>query len=426
MNSFWRIFSLEFTAAVRSRALALLLFASVGWMFAAPLLFIGDGTDEGSRILAVHYSLGGVAALLSIALLASATGTIASERANKRLQLTLVRPVRYMVVALAKMAALVSLGALVLGAATVVEAFRSDLSRPCRHVLSPIMPTPHEEAAMAYEAFMKDPNTPAAVRRAKKSVVLRLLAQRSLDRYDTIEPNEVVHWSFKVQDSDLPSEGLAVRLRFTNAYDMRQDVHGDLLLRVGDCEWGGSVSNMTQAVVEIPMQLKRTGATIGDVAELTFRNIGRSALMFRPRRDINLLVPADGFGWNLLRAYVELVAMLSMLVAFGVFLGAGLGRPVALFTAIVALLVSEMSPAVIEQYPDELETDRLDSIGLYITRAAAEATHPISSLVPLENLSEDACVERREVVRTVVSNIVLAPLLLSFLAALLMPRKVDP
>lgn len=425
MNSFWRIFSLELTAAVRSKSLLLLLIASVAWMVAAPVLFVGDGTVEGSRALAVHYSLGGVAALLAVSLLASATGSIAGERSAKRLQLTLVRPVHYIVVALAKMAALVSLGALVLAAATAVEACRSDLSRPCRHVLSPNLPTPREEAVMAYEAFMSNPDTPAAAKRAKKQVVLRLLAQRALDRYETIGTNSVAKWNFKVEEASAQADGLAVRLRFTNAYDIRQDVRGELLLRIGESLWSGSVSNITQAVVEVPLVRIREGTVCCGTAELTFRNIGGSAVMLRPRRDVNLLSPADGFGWNLIRAYVELVAMLSILVAFGVFLGAGLGRPVALFTAIVALIVSEMSPSVIEQYPDELETDRLDAIGLYITRAAAEATHPISSLVPLEKLSEDACIERREVLRTATANMVFAPLILALLAALAMPRKVE-
>ena len=425
MNSFWRIFSLEFTAAVRSRTLLLLLVASVAWMLAAPFVFVGDGTAEGARALVVHYSLGGVAALLAVALLASATGSIASEREARRLQLTLVRPVRYSVVALAKMAALVSLGALVLAVATAIEACRTDLARPCRHVLSPVMPTPREEALAMYDAFMKDPNTPVAAKRAKKSVVLRLLAQRSLDRYDTIAGGSVVLWNFKTGGSALPDDGLSVRLRFTNAYDVRQDVRGVLFLRSGDSVWSGSVSNITQAVVEIPLKRERVGAATSELAELTFRNDGNSALMLRPRRDVNMLSPADGFGWNLLRAYVELVAMLSILVSFGVFLGAGLGRPVALFTAIVALIVSEMSPSVIEQYPDELETDKIDSIGLYITRAAAEATHPVSSLVPLEKLSEDARIERREVVRTAVANMVFAPLILALLAALVIPRKVE-
>ena len=431
MNSFWRIFSLEFTAAVRSKSLILLLVASLSWMFAVPFLFVGDGTDAGNRAIALHYSLGGVAALLVVTLLASATGAIARERAAKRLQLTLVRPVRHTVIALAKTAALVFVGALVLAAATVVEACRSDLSRICRHVISPVMPTPQEEAAILYDAFIKDPSTPAPVRRAKKSVVLRLLAQRSLDRYDTVGTNDTIRWTFKLGDGTTP-QSLSVRLRFTNAYDVRDDVRGDLELRVGEDLWHGAVTNITQAIVEIPLQRVYPSEPEADnirlaknYAELKFRNCGKSPLMLRPRRDVNLLVPADGFGWNLLRAYVELVAMLSLLVAFGVFLGAGLGRPVALFTAIVALAVSEMSPSVIEQYPDELETDRIDAIGLYITRAAAEATHPVSSLEPLAKLSEDVCVERREVVRTAVVNILLVPLALSLLSALVIPRKIE-
>ena len=154
-----------------------------------------------------------------------------------------------------------------------------------------------------------------------------------------------------------------------------------------------------------------------------FENLGSSALMLRPRRDINILAPADSFKWNLLRAYLEMVAVLSLIVSFGVLLSAGLGRPVALFVAIVALIVGEMSPSVVEQYPDELETNVVDGIGLAITRFAASVTKPVSSLAPLGALSRDECIEPREVAHLVISNIVLAPLLLSLLASLAMSRK---
>ena len=265
-----------------------------------------------------------------------------------------------------------------------------------------------------YEAFMKDPETPAAVRKAKKSVVLRLLAQRAVDNYLTIDTNETAELRFRVPER-LAGRVPSVRLRFTNTFDMRQDVRG--ALRLGEAS--GTVSNITQAVIEVPL----SGSVRGGEGTLSFANEGKSALMLRPRRDVTLLVPADAFWRNLLRAYAELVAMLSLLVSFGVFLGAGLGRPVALFTAVVALVVSEMSPSVLEQYPDELEADRIDAIGLAVTRAAAEATHPVSSLAPLEKLSQDACVEPREVARAAAANLVLAPLLFALLSALAMPRK---
>ena len=414
MTSFWRIFWLEFTGVVRSKALALLVSASVLWMFALPFVMKGDGTADGGRELYVHYSLGGVFSLLVIALLASATGSLAREREAKRLQLTLVRPVRYTLIVLGKILAHVAAGALVLVIACGTLAFKTDLGRPCNHVLSPILPTPREEAKTMYESYMKDPETPEAVKRTKKEIVLRLLENRAVDRYEAIQTNETATWRFGGLG------GLAVRMRFTNQYEMRQDVRGVFTLG----EYRGIVSNITQAVVTVPLTA-RTGDERRETGELTFENQGTSALMLRPRRDINLLVPADAFGWNLIRAYVVLVAILAFVVSLGVFLSAGLGRPVAMFVAFVMLIVSEMSPSVVQQYPDELETKFVDRIGLYITRFAAEVTRPVSAAAPLEALAKDECVEPAAMLRLAAADLLAVPLFLSLLAALVLPRKQD-
>ena len=64
-----------------------------------------------------------------------------------------------------------------------------------------------------------------------------------------------------------------------------------------------------------------------------------------------------------------------------------------------------------------------DRIGLMVARAVADATHPVSSLSPLERLSRDECVEPREVVRAVAVNVVALPILLAILAAFILPRK---
>ena len=154
-----------------------------------------------------------------------------------------------------------------------------------------------------------------------------------------------------------------------------------------------------------------------------FFNGGKDALMLRPRKDINVLLPADAFGFNLLRAFLVLLAILSLVVSFGLFLSAGLGRPVALFVALVTLIVGEMSPSVLEQYPEELGANVTDRIGLFITRVAVEATSPISSATPLESLANDECVEPKAVVRSLVLDAVALPLILAFLSALVIPRK---
>lgn len=271
-----------------------------------------------------------------------------------------------------------------------------------------------------YEFYMASSNTPARVKAAKKAVVIRLLANRAKDRYDTVETNACQRWTFDLGGEKLSETALpTVRFRFSASYGQRDDV-------IGTLEFGpyfASVSNLTQAVVEVPM--RTAGESRATDGELAFTNLGKAPVMLRPRRDVELLTPADSFGRNLLRAYLELVGMLSLLISFGVFLGASLGRPAALFTAIAVLLLSEMAPSVIDQYADELESDRADAIGLAITRAAADVTRPVSSLRPLEALSLDECVEPREVARVLVVDLLLLPLAFAFLSALVMPRKQD-
>lgn len=419
MKKFLSVFSLETKAIVRSGLFAGLLVFSVLWMVVLPLLIRGDGTAEGARELYVRFSLGGVFVLLAISLLASATGAVAGERTAKRLQLTLVRPVGGFSVALGKVAANVFAGAAVLAVSAAVLLFKVDGSVRCDRVLSPILPSPAEEAAAMYEVYMNDPDTPPEVKRAKKSVVMRLLTNRAVDHYQTVQTNDSASWKFRLSG---PGE-LSVRMRFTNQFDMRQDLLGEFVMDGNTT----AVSNITQAILKVPLV---GGAGIrtadsGAEKELRFFNRGKTSVMLRPRRNMNLLVKADTFRRNLLRAWLELVSVLTLLVSAGVFLSSGLGRPVALFVALATLLVGEMSPGVISQYPDELETKTADRIGLTLTRFSAELTRPFSSISPLESLSKDECIETDEVVRAVLSNCVAAPLLFCLLAAFLMPRKQD-
>lgn len=416
MKKFFSIVSLEVKAIVRSGMFATLSAVSVLWMLVMPYLLRADGTEQGARELYVRFSLGGVFVLLAIVLIASATGSIAGERAAKRLQLTLVRPVGRFSVAMGKVFAHAFAGAAILLLSAAVLLAKTDPFVRCDHVISPVLPSPAEEARAMYDAFMADPSTPQAVKQAKKSVVMRILTQRAVDHYQTVATNDSVRWSFKT-----PSAGeLSVRMRFTNQFDLRQDL-------LGEFAYAGksvAVSNITQAILKVPLNMKLQDCQTGK-QELEFRNYGKMAVMLRPRKDLNLLVAADCFYRNLFRAWLELSAILTLLVAFGVFLSSGLGRPVALFVALAVLLSGEVSPSVISQYPDELETKLVDRVGLYLTRFSAGLTRPFSSLSPLESLSKDECVEPDEVVRVLLVNCAVMPVVFCLLAAFLMPRKQD-
>ena len=421
MTALLEVVRLELRALVRSRTVAMLTVAAATWMLVFPRIARGDGTAEGTRELVVHFSLGGVFALLVVALLASAAGSIARERDAKRLQLTLVRPVRYMAVAFGKIVAHVAVGAFVIAVACSILACMSDLSAPCSHVISPTLPSPREEAKAMYAVYMANTNTPAAVRHAKKEIVLRLLENRAVDRYQTIPTNSTAEWTFAALRDCEAAPGTAVRMRFTNQLEMRQSVQG--VFRLGGRE--GVVSNITQAVLTVPLADAPVGGQADGAERLTFENLGTTALMIRPRRDLNLLIPADTFGWNLVRAAIVMVAVLALVISFGVLLSSALGRPVALFVAFVVLIVGEMSPSVIEQYPDELETNAVDRIGLVIARFAAQASRPVSALAPSGALARGECVEPRKVAEAVALDLLLLPVLLSMLAAFALPRKRD-
>lgn len=417
MKQLWEIFRLEIRAIVRSRALALLLVASAGWMFAMPYLVKSDGTEEGARQMYVQYALGGVFAIVVVSLVAAAAGSLAKDRAGKRLQLTQVRPVRFMTMALGRIAAFAATGAFVLAVAAGILAARVELSRPCDHVLSPVMESPQAEAERMYEEYMKDPDTPKEVREAPKDDVVRILRQRASEHYQEIPTNAVESWTFALPAREAEA-AVAVRLKFTNMYDVREDVAGMFLLG----GMSGVVSNVTKSVTKVPLAGAAESLAAGE-GRLLFRNEGKGAVMLRPRRDINLLVGADTFAWNLVRAWAELVSLLTLSVAFAVFLGGSLGRSTAVFTALTMLAIAVLSPAVIEECPYEVDTTHGDRIGLALTHFARAATSPFSAVTPLEHLAADECVERSEVFRTFAVDFVALPLAFAFLAALVIPRK---
>jgi len=420
MISLWRIFWLEAVSLVRSWTALMLLVASLGWMFAANFVLVTDATDAGKREMLVLYGLGGVFALLIIAVLAAATGTIATERESKRLQLTQVRPVSPFAIAWGKFLALAVVAAAILAFPCATLLVSSEFSgRRCSHVYRPLLGSPKEEALKMYDAYMADPETSPTVKKAHKSIVLRILEQRAKDHYQTVQTNETASWTFPgfydwshVNPFVEPS----ARFKFSNSFSMRDDVRGTILAN----GFTGNVSNITQTAVTVPLRLCQLG---WDHDVLSFTNMGDKPVMLRPRQDVELLVPADAFAWNLLRSYVVMVSILALVAAFGVFLGSGLSRPVALFVAFVALIVVEMGPSVVEQYPDNLETNAVDRFGLSIVRAVEACVKPPSALSPLSKLAADDCVETKDALGTFVADFVLAPLVLSLLAAVVMRRK---
>ena len=236
-----------------------------------------------------------------------------------------------------------------------------------------------------------------------------------MDRYEIVATNTTASWRFDIPE-EISAGRLSVRMRFSSDFNLRDNVNG--IFAFGGCS--GCVSNITKTVAKIPLN---------DVCEetpagrLLFTNTGDNTLMLRPRKDIKILVPADSFGANMLRAYLQLVSILAAICAFAVFLGSCLGRTVAVFSCMVMLFVGAVSSDVIVSYPDQLESDRIDRISLAITRTVEMASRPLSSFSPVSSLANDECIEPVQAALVFALDGIVIPVLFAFFCAVAIPRK---
>ena len=422
-------FLLTLRALVRGHVVALLL-GAVGLIhFLMPGIVRSDGTAAGAFEMYIRSVSGCVAATLLLTTLTVACGQFAREREEKRLALALVCPASAFGIAVGKWLALLVVAAATLTfSSALLFAFPS--TRPsqmdgwpsCRHHYAPSLPPPVVTAARMLESYLRDPQTPEAVRRASRGAVLTLLTTKEMDRYDVVRPGETNVWPFAIaalEERMAQGVPLVLRVRFSTQFEMRTPVAG--VLRLGD--YSAVVSNNTQAVIDIPfVSPAKAGAPVGPV-ELSFVNTGSSTVMLRPRRDIEVLAPADSFAANLLRAHLEVWSLAALLAAYGLFLSAALSRPVAVFTALVTLAVVLVAPSAIAQFPDEFHASLGDRIGLAISRGIQSMTTSVSAPSPISDLATSRAVEVVPLLRTLLGNVLVRPAILLALAAFIARRK---
>ena len=418
-------FLLAWRALVRGHVLTLLLVATALAHLLLPALVRSDGTAEGWREMFVRAVPGTTYAFTVIAILACACGFFAQERERFRLSLTVVRPASAVGVAFGKWLALCLVGVLVYSFTAVLTLVHVPDPPPCMHHFAPTLPPPVEKAREMMDEYLANPKTPEFVKKAPRSAVLRLLTNKELDRYDVVRSGASMSWPF--DPSLAGTTNMLVRVRFATQFDLRSPLEGVFTLG----EMSAVVSNKTQSVVNVPLKrgekvegVERVGKVEeGEGLSLMFTNTGKELVMLRPRRDLEVLVPADSFGMNLARAVVQMLVVTALLSAFGLFLSSALSRPVAVFTSLVTVAVALMAPSVVIQFPDEIETTLSNKIGLLITRTVYALTSTAGEMEPVSALATDSCIEWGELLKCTLVSGVLLPLLLLGATAFIVRRK---
>lgn len=420
-------FLLAWRTLVRGHVLGLLLLATILDHVFLPGLVRSNGTTEGWREMFVRVVPGSVFLVTALALVACACGFFARDRESSRLALTTVRPASGFSVAVGRWLALCLVGALVLLLNAGLTMYRLSPAPACQHHVRPAMPSVATVARAMLEDYLKDPQTPEAVRKAPRSTVLELLANKESDRYDVIAAGRSLRWPFP-PDVLKGERKPTLRVRFATAFEMKTPLKGEFAIDA----FIATVTNQTQSVLDLPLrsvaQAMTTVQTVDGVATLplSFANTGSETVMLRPRRDLELLLPADAFGWNLVRAMFEMFATLALLSGFGLFLSSALSRPVAIFTALISILVALMVPSVVDQFPDELGTTLVNRLGLSISRAIRLSTSVVSEADPISDLATDTCIEWFALAKCLVINALAFPLAFLAASAFLIRRKALP
>ena len=409
-------FLLAWRALVRGHVLTALMALTALAHLLLPAIVRSDGTEAGGREVFLRAVPGSVYMVLCVALLACACGLVARARESHRLALAAVRPVSAGALLFGPLLALVAVAALVLAFNAGLTCARGGWT-DCRHVYAPELDPPEKAARQMLQEILANTNTPQEVRSAPRHRLLSILIGREVDRYESIPPGRDRTWPFPDEAASVP-EGVVARIRFSTQFNMRASLSGVVTLG----PWSAVVSNNTQSVLEIPLS-RPPDQGAGWDTKLKFRNTGKSTVMLRPRRDVEVLTPADSFGMNMLRATCEMLCVVTFLCAFGLFLSTALSRPVAVFTALVALVVTEMAPAVLEQYPETLDLPLSDRIGLWLSRGVAFATSAVSGPQPVSDLATGTCVEWSALGHAALVDAVVAPLVLLSLAAYLVRRR---
>ncbi len=229
-----------------------------------------------------------------------------------------------------------------------------------------------------------------------------------------MRPGQTVSWPFP----EVEKTSISVKTRFSTMYSLKSTLNG--IFKLGASV--GIVSNNTQAILEVPLVIGE-GISTNSQTHLSFTNTGKTDVMLRPRRDIELLVPYDSFLENSIRASVEVLSLAGLLAAFGLFLSAALSRPVSLFTASVLLAASLMAPDAVSQFPDEFNATIGERLGLAISRVVVLLTSAVSDMSPVSDLATGKAIVYKDMVHAIAYNLVLFPAILLALTAFVLRRK---
>jgi ABC-type transport system involved in multi-copper enzyme maturation permease subunit len=434
---------LALRASVRTKVVVFLVLLQILCALVLPRIVKGDGTPAGDLQILLTYTLGFSFGLQALSTLWSSCSLFAGEISNFQIQLSLVKPVRYVTFWFGKWLALLVLNAaLLIFIYTIVyvqvrwversEGWNFGVVPSSLHVARPILPTPEEEALQVYENLEASNSLPEDL---SKKMTLAALEEQASERYDIINPGDEVKLKYHLIRSVKKGESLIVRLNFDTEYSTRAHFKGVCRLMLEDNQeifMESTLDSVTQNEIRLTygsdefIEKSTEGDSLRDFV-VSFKFTGdddkASALLMRFRQDAALLIPGGIFETNLMRSALVQGSVLALLAAFGLTLSAVFSFPVAAFAATVVLALIMIGGGVLPLVSKEDEQQWQNRVGVMVLRSAQYTTRHISDIAPLHSVVKSDRISDYSILISVFWNMGLMPLALAILACAALSRR---
>ncbi len=428
-------------AAFRSRFVLGLAALLAVVLVVLPRAVGGDGSPEGARRLALTWTLGLSAIVLSAATLWAGCGAIAGEMEERTWSALCVTPAARLELWLGKWAGLVALDALLLvpvlfGVALQlrVRGVPAESLRPYERV-APAPSSILAEAKRSYAAAVSAGAFAAETNRTPEQIV-HAIYHDLMEHPLSLSGGGHFSWMFPLPSDGPASDGRPAILRLTlvSPFGTAADTAGALTALTETDEIVASREISPDDNRELSLDIPPASLSGLSALVLRFDNTGSAdapAALFHPAEDAVLLLPRGTFAGNLVRAGLTLLALLSTLAALGTAAGALFSRPVAIFVATGIVVLGLVAHSDI----DADLVDRDDPVAAaqpefaYAVRArrvlnvVAAFTAPVAEARPLDRAGDDDRIPARPVVRAVVQDGIVLPLVLGALSVVALRRR---
>jgi len=391
--------------AIRSRVVVCLLAILAMVIFGLPLVVKGDGTIEGEIRVMLNYTLGLAGLILSLTALWAGCAAISSELAEKQIHLVVTKPVSRLQIWFGKWLGLMAITTALLafcgfatyallewklsgGAITHDEHDR--LRRSVLTALHVVKAAPVDVEAEAKQMLAELRGRGAIPAGVSEARVLQAYRKELTIKASTLAMGQSRRWDFTVPQGTAKKSGI-VQYRVSTSRMGTVPVVG-----VWQAGPPGGSAMFRQVVTNAPgsqvtITLPHNIADAAGQVSIDYMNAetGGVSVVFLPADEPVLLVPADRFEWNFVRALLVVLARLAFIAAVGVTAGALFSMPVAGFLSLCLVLLLQMSAYISSTAQEEIiapwhaSRDQAPDISDALFRILFNSIHAV--IAPLED-----------------------------------------